>query len=215
MPPWPSRIQPSGNHAPEVPPKDTPPSLRPGEIRTPALYEPPQLHSQPEGGSPSSTVSLSNRPPRHGRSISHPFPSFFGGSRKIDKRLDEPLHEAIFDGSNYEVEPSSATHVSRSPSYKNTSKHTDGDFVTGNCATCDSTVRWPRRLDVYRCTVCLMVNDLKTWVKKDTALSTGSQYSSIGDPLSVARAPSSGNSLCPILNISFLTHYVTRCATLC
>ena len=35
------------------------------------------------------------------------------------------------------------------------------DFVTGKCATCDSLVRWPRHLDVYRCTVCLMVNDLK------------------------------------------------------
>ena len=34
-------------------------------------------------------------------------------------------------------------------------------FVTGRCITCDSRVRWPRHLDVFRCTVCLMVNDLK------------------------------------------------------
>ena len=35
------------------------------------------------------------------------------------------------------------------------------EFVTGKCATCDSLVRWPRHLDVFRCTMCLMVNDLK------------------------------------------------------
>ena len=34
-------------------------------------------------------------------------------------------------------------------------------FVTGKCSTCDSRVRWPRHLDMFRCTVCLMVNDLK------------------------------------------------------
>lgn len=35
------------------------------------------------------------------------------------------------------------------------------DLVTGKCITCNSLVRWPRHLDVFRCTVCLMVNDLK------------------------------------------------------
>ena len=35
------------------------------------------------------------------------------------------------------------------------------EFVTGKCVTCDSLVRWPRHLDVFRCTVCLMVNDFK------------------------------------------------------
>ena len=37
----------------------------------------------------------------------------------------------------------------------------DKDLVTGRCATCDSLVRWPRRLSTFRCTVCLMVNDLE------------------------------------------------------
>lgn len=27
--------------------------------------------------------------------------------------------------------------------------------------TCDSTVRWPRDLKVFRCTICLTVNDLE------------------------------------------------------
>lgn len=34
-------------------------------------------------------------------------------------------------------------------------------LITGKCATCGSSVRWPRHLHVFRCTVCLMVNHLK------------------------------------------------------
>lgn len=35
--------------------------------------------------------------------------------------------------------------------------------VTGQCMTCDSTVRWPQGLKVYRCTTCLTINDLEPW----------------------------------------------------
>lgn len=33
--------------------------------------------------------------------------------------------------------------------------------ATGKCSTCDSTMKWPKHLDSFRCQVCLMVNDLK------------------------------------------------------
>ena len=41
--------------------------------------------------------------------------------------------------------------------------HMDAEkhLVTGRCITCDSLVRWPKHLNVFRCTVCLMINDLK------------------------------------------------------
>ena len=42
----------------------------------------------------------------------------------------------------------------------------------GKCATCDSSVRWPQHLEVYRCTVCLMINDLKPNVPNDTTSKT-------------------------------------------
>lgn len=35
------------------------------------------------------------------------------------------------------------------------------DLTTGKCMTCDSMVRWPKNLSVFRCTVCLTINDLK------------------------------------------------------
>lgn len=37
----------------------------------------------------------------------------------------------------------------------------DKDLMTGKCMTCDSMVRWPKELKVFRCTVCLTINDLK------------------------------------------------------
>ena len=33
--------------------------------------------------------------------------------------------------------------------------------MTGKCVTCDSTVRWPQDLKVFRCTTCLTINDLE------------------------------------------------------
>ncbi len=35
------------------------------------------------------------------------------------------------------------------------------DFVTGTCMTCGSLVRWPRELLLFRCTICLTINDLE------------------------------------------------------
>lgn len=35
------------------------------------------------------------------------------------------------------------------------------DMEAGHCATCDSRVRWPRGLTEYRCSTCLMINDLR------------------------------------------------------
>ncbi|CUS09549.1 unnamed protein product [Tuber aestivum] len=34
-------------------------------------------------------------------------------------------------------------------------------FATGHCMCCDCTVRWPSDLNVFRCTVCMTINDLK------------------------------------------------------
>ncbi|KAK8134587.1 hypothetical protein PG984_006599 [Apiospora sp. TS-2023a] len=35
------------------------------------------------------------------------------------------------------------------------------DFRNGNCMTCGGLVRWPKELDIFRCTICLTINDLK------------------------------------------------------
>ena len=40
-------------------------------------------------------------------------------------------------------------------------RHVAGEeFVTGRCMTCASLMRWPREHTVFRCTICMTVNDL-------------------------------------------------------
>ncbi|KAL8771220.1 MAG: hypothetical protein Q9194_004961 [Teloschistes cf. exilis] len=35
------------------------------------------------------------------------------------------------------------------------------EMEIGHCATCDSSVKWPKHLSAFRCMVCLMVNDIR------------------------------------------------------
>lgn len=96
------------------------------------------------------------RPSRHGRSMSHPFPSIFHSRKKRDGSTTV----MAFDTSRSEG-PSCA--ASQSPAKvvpSKSSKAADRDLRTGKCMTCDSTVRWPKELKVFRCTVCLTINDL-------------------------------------------------------
>lgn len=37
----------------------------------------------------------------------------------------------------------------------------DSDLASGQCATCGCKVKWPRSLNEFRCSTCLMINDLK------------------------------------------------------
>ncbi|KAG0638914.1 hypothetical protein HOY80DRAFT_1137176 [Tuber brumale] len=41
------------------------------------------------------------------------------------------------------------------------SRSSNAQFATGHCMCCDCTVRWPSNLNVFRCTVCMTINDLK------------------------------------------------------
>lgn len=50
--------------------------------------------------------------------------------------------------------------LARNPTAK-PAKVPDKDLMTGKCMTCDSMVRWPKELKVFRCTVCLTINDLQ------------------------------------------------------
>jgi E3 ubiquitin-protein ligase HECTD2 len=101
----------------------------------------------------------------HSRSISHPFPSIRSGPNKkgdvaISKRdyldSDDDDDDDDDDGVSYISDPRSKSPRKHPPRWTPAE-----EFVSGKCMTCDSTVRWPRPLKVYRCTVCLTVNDLE------------------------------------------------------
>ncbi|KAL8381052.1 hypothetical protein RB595_005376 [Gaeumannomyces hyphopodioides] len=107
------------------------------------------------------------RPAQHGRSMSHPFPSLFSGMKK--KKASRPAADA--GGSRF-LDPGASDDDSddlapgpKPPAGQGHPKHgqTTGskDLTTGNCMTCGSLARWPKHLTVFRCTICVTVNDLR------------------------------------------------------
>ena len=91
--------------------------------------------------------------------MSHPFPSLFSKKDKDGKRQQ---NAGGFESTDDEaiISPSLAHHTAHNPTAKH-AKAPESDLTTGPCMTCDSTVRWPKDLNVFRCTVCLTINDLK------------------------------------------------------
>jgi hypothetical protein len=98
---------------------------------------------------------------KHSRSFSHPFPSFFGGgSKKSERRNLKNRVNVDSTDDDDSIGDGRSNHTSNVPS-RNPSVNASGESMTGRCMACDSTVRWPRDLKVFRCTICLTVNDLE------------------------------------------------------
>ena len=162
MPSWPPRLH-LGSSAPGPGPKSKARALKSPQYHEDQIedntYREPPLHGVPVIAF---TGTSSPSRPSHGRSYSHPFPSIFGSGKKAEK-MSEPVSndnalKTLTESSFITTGPASKDHLAA----KGTSlQDNEKQFVTGKCMTCDSRVRWPRHLDVFRCTVCLMVNDLK------------------------------------------------------
>jgi E3 ubiquitin-protein ligase HECTD2 len=164
MRPWSSRLlSPSSRNEPGPNPVDTnaasPARPRSRVTETDILENAYGIPSLPPPHS-SNSASRSSKPTRtasHGRSMSHPFPSLFSAKKK-KKHGETPAAEfesTDDDATSAEVRRNVAQH---SPGKQ---KIPDKDLMTGKCMTCDSMVRWPKELKVFRCTVCLTINDLK------------------------------------------------------
>lgn len=106
---------------------------------------------------------------QHGRSISHPFLSSLAGHGRRAREGEEVIKGGVENLNDlaFSVAPASlSTNVQMDTTHKTATYQRDSDLVSGKCATCDSLVRWPRHLNVFRCAVCLMVNDLKHMTMK-------------------------------------------------
>ncbi|KAF1813847.1 HECT-domain-containing protein [Eremomyces bilateralis CBS 781.70] len=97
---------------------------------------------------------------QHARSLSHPFPNIFGRRKSaanveadgaVDSTDDEFVHQDVDSSPN-------GSPLKRIPTTK---RAEDKDIEIGRCMTCDSKVKWPKGLKVFRCMSCLMVNDLE------------------------------------------------------
>lgn len=100
------------------------------------------------------------QPLGRGRSISHSYPSTPHG-----KKQDLGYHTAMESDpgdSNNRATFSALTPQSplKSGASKSAKAQQNRDLTTGKCMTCDSMVRWPKELAVFRCSVCVTINDL-------------------------------------------------------
>ena len=159
MPSWPPRLYP----APDPRSKPRQRAFKGPQYREDQMGENMYL-DQPFHGVPVMTLTSSSSPsrPSHRRSYSHPFPSIFGSGKKAEKMSGNVVNEDALNKLK-QIPLSSIGLASKDQISSNGTCLQKGEkhFVTGKCSTCDSRVRWPRHLDVFRCTVCLMVNDLK------------------------------------------------------
>jgi E3 ubiquitin-protein ligase HECTD2 len=151
-------------------------------------------HGRPGPSSSSSTKSSSAA--SHGRSMSHPFPSLFYGKKKgSGAATGEVGGDPIEDDNTSPEKNNGGTKYPKVP---------DKDLTTGKCMTCNSSVKWPKNLHVFKCTVCLTVNDL---VPFTTASKADDGQKSLGGEKPVA---SSNTNRLPHLRGMLCMYYVSE-----
>ncbi|POS84909.1 hypothetical protein EPUL_002836, partial [Erysiphe pulchra] len=131
--------------------------IRPKGSESELLETTSGIQSQPQDKTSSSKSIKTSKNTSHNRSVSNPFPSIFSSKKKRQGKKQSP-HPVI----NFTNENSVSGFARESVKNKAVKqKYLDKDLLKGKCITCDSLVRWPKELDVFRCTVCLTINDLK------------------------------------------------------
>lgn len=172
MPGWQRFLATSGPSNPNFTnPRHTPPAQLDKELPLPPRPTYANSPGIPPHGSPGSSGKPSFTPPQefpgssspsrsrqHSRSVSDKIPSFFGGQKKAVTPPAEMESRSVPMGGDYFY--SEANTIMSKDASK--SKPVDErNMDSGHCATCDSRVRWPKGLSEYRCSTCLMINDLK------------------------------------------------------
>lgn len=119
----------------------------------PALYTPGQRPMATHGRN-------GHQLPNPGRSMSHSLPSIPHGNN--NGRGRHTAMEYDYGDGNNRTMFSALTPQSplTSGASKSAKAQQDRDLMTGKCMTCDSMVRWPKGLAVFRCSVCVTINDL-------------------------------------------------------
>ncbi|KAI9802496.1 MAG: hypothetical protein M1825_002881 [Sarcosagium campestre] len=176
MPSWSARLLASSSAISQSTPAPQsqgrrPDSLGPADDRqggTQATVDLPTLHPSPRL-STASRQYAGGQAPRHGRSKSHPFPTFFGGGgykraeRTVDRVIPEAGAESAEEDEDDDFIPAPPNNQRASPlkSDRKVKGRASSEMVEGQCMTCNSTVHWPRRATSFRCTVCKTIHDRK------------------------------------------------------
>ena len=145
--------------------------------------------------------------PRHARSMSNPFPSFFSvGKRKTSARTMARRPSRDSDTSDDGL-PGRISHrgpQGQSPRRGGHQRYSSRDFTSGSCMVCGSHVHWPKELKTFRCTICHTINDLVLGPAGDSA------HSPAGEPRATSpHAGPSGPPLPPLPGIYVLLVPIT------
>lgn len=146
MPSWSSRFLPASSNLNTPPAAATPDSLD----KDNQSHQSPITESTQPPTSPSKQRQTKDRQ-LHSRSFSHPFPAFLGGPKRRNVGLDDSSTD----------EDVVVPHEDRPPPTRDGKPVLDQDAQVGECMTCGSKVRWPNKVDVFRCATCLTINDRK------------------------------------------------------
>lgn len=124
-----------------------------------------QQNGQPSIPSPTRPTSSGGERHSHSRSMSNPLPKFFGRKRShpaLQLPADLPPDDALVPV----LESPVATSNTPMRLMSGKKKDDDRNMATRQCMCCDSKVRFPRDLNVFRCTSCMTVNDLEPYRPK-------------------------------------------------
>lgn len=145
-----------------------PSDLIPVAPHPPAASAPsvPPAPSAPAPAPAAQRPGLLARPPSHGRSMSHPFPSLLPSRNKPLPRKTQDDFDSDSD-SDAEMLGLGPASKSRGPAQQPAGSglsyakpQSDKDFASGNCMACGALSRWPKGLKVFKCTLCVTINDL-------------------------------------------------------
>ena len=164
MAPWPNRVaslpRPDTRSSHRQTASNVSTSSARTPLRTPELGFLDTSQLQAESSSSDSEVHPQSRPqrPSHTRSLSHPFPSIFSSRKKKQNKTTSGYSGSESDDDGVPLTRSGRKLQQNMPKTIATTSHKD--FATGTCMTCGSLVRWPRELAIFKCTICLTINDL-------------------------------------------------------
>ncbi|KAI5211393.1 hypothetical protein AUEXF2481DRAFT_199658 [Aureobasidium subglaciale EXF-2481] len=127
----------------------------------PSSTSPPRLtRDQLPPLSPRPGQSSSPRQQPHTRAVSHPLPRIFGRKKSAPVLRDVPLDEYLVPV--LDAGPPGPSKLDKPIG----GRKKDEELTTRQCMCCDNTVRFPRDLNVFRCTNCLTINDIEPYVKE-------------------------------------------------
>ncbi|KAL9086561.1 MAG: hypothetical protein Q9159_004077 [Coniocarpon cinnabarinum] len=190
MPGWPSRLLPNNaGGAPSSRRAHSPDSLYDGDFDLPDI--PPSLQNTSRRPSAPLQDRYASSPPRAISSGPRPRPHMHTGSDKISggSRPRRPGPNGI-EASSYPSTSDTSLHE-RGPSRTKSGKGPvdDRNMDAGNCATCDTRVRWPKGVNEFRCSTCLMVNDFRPVQSRSRSPRDGAPVSTQSSGQTTANAP--------------------------